>query len=85
MGDEFLPNYPFKNVYEYVIREGAKFIETGAGQPDFWGAEKSQRPVIFSFKKTFCPVIFSFKKTLCPVIFTFKKNPNSVNIATKMA
>ena len=49
--------------------EGAKFIGTWAGQPDFMGAEKSQRSVIFSFKKTFCPVIFSFKKTLCPVIF----------------
>ena len=31
------------------LREGAKFIETGTGQPDFPGAEKSQRPVIFSF------------------------------------
>ena len=31
-------------LFHFVLREGAKFIETGAGQPDFLGAEKKSAP-----------------------------------------
>ena len=55
-------------LFHFVLREGAKFIETGAGQPDFSGAEKSQRPVIFSCKKTL-PCDFFLRKNSLPCDF----------------
>ena len=51
-----------------IVRELAKFIGNGAGQPEFSGLKKSLHTVIFQIKITLRPVISLSKKSLGPVI-----------------
>ena len=62
------------HTHTHLLREGAKFMGTCAGQKEIFRFEKSLRPFIFSWEKSLYPVIFFIEKSVCPIIFPVKKS-----------